>query len=164
MPPIGSQHVAQLRYRDATGEIGSFEVQIGAITAVSLPGFLTQFGAFQTATDNITLGVRAGQSWTGDRTVVSNDVPTDKKAQRENKLEVSYQDNVTEEIWSITVSTVDLDKCNFVPNGGDAVIFSGAGAHADIVAWVTAFEAMVKAPRTGNDVTVVGMRFVGVNS
>lgn len=164
MPPIGSQHVAGLGYRDATGEVGSVEIQIGAITAVSIAGFLTQFGDFQTKTDAILLGTRARQYWTGDRTVVSNAKPTDPAAQREAKLEVDYMDSVTEEIWTITLPTIDFSKLNFVPNGGDAVIFSGAGANADIAAWVTSFEALAKAPRTGNAVTVVGMRFVGVNS
>jgi len=53
---------------------------------------------------------------------------------------------------------------NFVPGGGDAVLFSGAGASTAITEWVTAFEAIARTPRSdANSVEVVGMRFVGRN-
>lgn len=166
MPPIGNQHVVGLGYRDATNEVGSFEMNVGAITAVSIAGFLTQFGAFQTATDAITLGIRARQHWTGDRTVVSNAIPTDPAAQREAKLFVRYMDDVTQEEFHVSVPTVDYSKLVFMPEAKDAVAFAAAnGAHADIVAWVTAFEALGRSPRNDqNTVTITGMRFVGRNS
>ena len=166
MPPIGNEHIVGIAYRDRTEEIGKFEVNVGAITAVSIGGFLTQFGTLQTATDDITLGVRASQYWTGDRTVVSNDIPASKYAQRENKLRVKYMDVVTEEIFSVSIPTVDLTICNFVPGGKDAVAFTTAGGgHANLVAWVTAFEAIAKSPRNdANAVQVVGCRFIGANT
>lgn len=166
MPPIGSVHIASLGYRDATKEIGTFEIAVGAITAVSIGGFLTQFGAFQTATDNITLGVRARQSWVGDRTTVSNLTPTDPSAQRESKLFVRYMDDVTQAEFHISIPTVDYSKLVFLPEAKDAVAFAAAnGAHADIIAWVTAFEALGRSPDSDqNTVTVTGMRFVGRNT
>ena len=165
MPPIGSVHKASITYGDATEETTTHEVFIGPITALTIAGFLTEFGAYQTATDAITLGTRRRQSWTGDLTTVSNAWPTDPAAQREAKLRVTYQDATTEEQFDLTIGTVDFSVLNFVPGGGDAVIFSGAGASTEITDWVTAFEAMAKSPRnSANAVTVMGMRFVGVNS
>jgi hypothetical protein len=165
MPPIGSVHKARIVYGDATEETSAMEVYTGAITAVSIGGFLTNFGTLQTATDAITLGTRRQQSWIGDLTTVSNEWPTDKAAQRESKLLVTYRDTVTEEEFILTIPTVDFDKLNFVPGGGDAVQFEAPGAHADIVAWVSAFEGIGRTPRSDqNAVEVVGMRYVGRNT
>jgi len=164
MPPIGSVHKSRITYGDVSQETSNVEIYNGAITAVSLPGFLTQFGAFQAATDAITLGVRRAQSWIGDLTTVSNDWPTDKYAHRENKLLVTYRDTVTEEEFILTIPTVDGEKLNYVEGGGDAVQFQGAGASTEIAAWVTAFEAIGRTPRSdANPVEVTGMRFVGRN-
>jgi hypothetical protein len=164
MPPLGSVHKSRITYGDVTEESSSMELYNGAITAVSIAGFLTNFGALQTATDAITLGTRRSQSWIGDLTTVSNLWPTDKNAHRENKLLVTYRDDVTEEEFILTIPTVDGEQLNFVPGGGDAVQFSGLGASANIVNWVTAFEAIARTPRSDvNSVTVVGMRFVGRN-
>jgi len=165
MPPIGSVHVSGISYRDATDEVGSFEFFHGAITTTSIAGFLTNFGALQTATDAITLGVRSSQFWTGDRTTVSNAIPTNPAAQREARLRVKYMDDVTEQQYTLTIPTIDFSKLVFVAGGKDAVVFSGAGANADIVAWVTAFETIARSPDSDlNTVTVVKMRFIGQNS
>jgi len=164
MPPIGSVHKSRITYGDVSQESSNVEVYNGAITAVSLPGFLTQFGAFQTATDAITLGTRRSQAWIGDLTTVSNDWPTDKYAHRENKLLVTYRDTVTEEEFILTIPTIDGSKLNYVPGGGDAVQFEGEGASSEIVSWVAAFEAFGRTPRSdANAVEVTGMRFVGRN-
>lgn len=165
MPPIGSVHKSSLTYGDATGETSDVEIFNGAITALTIAGFLTAFGDFQTKTDAITLGTRRKQKWIGDLTTVTNDFPTNPAAQREAKLRVTYQDVTTEEQFSLTIPTIDFSVLNFVPGGGDAVIFAGAGASTEITDWVTSFEALAKSPRTpANAVEVVGMRFVGVNS
>lgn len=166
MPAIGDKHVVSIGYRDATEEVGDFEVFVGAITAVSIGGFLTDFGNLQTATDNITLGVRARQSWTGDRTTVSNDKPTDKAAQRESKLRVKYRGNTTQKPYNVSIPTVDFSKLVFLEGAKDAVAFKAAnGAHADIIAWVTAFQTIARSPDDDlENVTVIGMRFIGANT
>lgn len=165
MPPIGSVHKSSLTYGDATGETSELELFNGPITAVTIAGFLTEFGDFQTKTDAISLGTRRKQKWIGDLTTVTNDFPTDPAAQREAKLRVTYQDDTTEEQFTLTVPCIKFSVLNFVPGGGDAVIFAGAGASTEITDWVTSFEALAKSPRnSANSVSVVGMRFVGVNS
>ena len=164
MPPLGSVHKSRITYGDVSQETSNMEIYNGAITVASLPGFLTQFGDLQTATDAITLGVRRSQSWIGDLSTISNLWPTDKNAHRENKLLVTYRDTVTEEEFILTIPTIDGTKLNYVAGGGDAVQFAGAGASAEIIAWVAAFQAMGRTPRSdANSVVVTGMRFVGRN-
>lgn len=165
MPPLGSQHKASITYGDVTEETSKFEVYTGAITAVSIAGFLTAFGNLQTAADNLTLGVRRKQQWVGDDTTVSNDWPTDNQAQRENKLEVTYQDTVTEELFRVTLPTVDLDLLTFIPGGGDNVAFEAPLAGTEVLAFVTAFEAIARTPRSdANPVEIVNLRYVGANT
>jgi len=165
MPPLGSVHKSRIVYGDVSEETSALEVYNGAITAVSIGGFLTNFGTLQSTTDAITLGTRRQQSWIGDLTTVSNDWPTDPAAHRENKLMVTYQDNVTEEEFNLTIPTIDFTKLVFVPGGGDAVSFETGVGSPEIVAWVAAFEAMARTPRSDlNAVTVVAMRYVAYNT
>lgn len=165
MPAIGSVHKSILTYGDATQETSGMTVFNGDITAVSIGGFLTNLAALEAATDGITLGIRRKSSWVGDDTTVSNSWPTNPAAQRESKLLVNYQDDVTEKGYILTVPTVDFSVLVFVPLGGDAVLFSGADASAAIKAWVTAFEAIGRAPDDDtHTVTVTGMRYVGRNT
>lgn len=165
MPALGGRQPTSWSIRDATAESTSHIVYVDEITAASLPGLLTQLGAYQTALDAITLGVVARTGW-GEDTVVSNAVPSNPAAQRESKLLVQYQGNTTEKPYTLTIGTIDYSKLVFLPGAGDAVAFDAAnGASAEIIAWVTAFEAMASAPDDeAENVTVVGMRFVGRNS
>lgn len=165
MPAIGSVHKTSIDYGDVTHEVGSFTMFTGAVTAVSIGGFLTALGAIQTATDGITLGTRRKQSWTGDLSTISNAWPTDRSAQRESKLLVQYQDDVTEKPYTLTIPTIDYSKLNFIAGGGDNVAFQAPLASAEIIAWVTAFEALGRSPDNDlNAVSVIGMRFVGSNT
>lgn len=162
MPALGGTQQYTVTLRDATQELTSHTVYFDEITAVSLPGLLTELGAYNTAVLGITNGVLAKDHW-GEVTVVSNATPTDKSAQRECKLLVQYQDTTTEKPYTLTIGTVDFTKLVFLPGAGDAVAFKAAnGASTEIQAWVTAFEALASPPdNEGNDVVVTGMRFVG---
>lgn len=164
MPAIGGFQTYDISLRDATNELTTHSIYTDEITSVSLPGFLTQLGAYNTALLGITNGVLAKNRW-GETNIVSNAIPTDKSAQRESKLLVQYQGVTTEKPYTLTIGTVDFSVLNFIPGGGDAIIFEGAGASAAIVAWVTAFENLASAPDDeAENVVVVGMRFVGRNS
>jgi len=165
MPKIGSVHKSILTYGDATQETSTLTVYNEAITALSIAGFLDDLTDLQGATDAITLGTRRKNSWVGDDTTVTNSWPTDPAAQRESKLLVQYQDAVTEKPYILTIPTVDFSKLVFVPLGGDAVLFEGADASAEIKAWVTAFEQIGRSPDDDtHHVVVTGMRYVGRNT
>lgn len=162
MPALGSVHKARIGYGDVSHEVSSLEVYVGQITAISIAGFLTQFGTLQTATDAIVLGTRRNQSWTGDYTTVSNGWPTDPAAHRENKLLVDYWDTVTEEQFTLTIPTIDFTKLNFIPEAGDAVYMTGASASAELAAWTAAFTDIGRTPRNdANAIEVLGGRYVG---
>lgn len=165
MPKLGSVHKAKITYGDVSQETSPVEIYTGAITALSIGGFLSDFGDFQAATDAITIGVRRSQSWTGDLTTVSNDYPTDRAAHRENKLLITYQDVVTKKPYTLTIPTIDFSKLNFIPFGGDNVYFEGTNASAELAAWTAAFETLAKAPDDDTHaVEVLNARYVGRNT
>ena len=57
--------------RDNSAEIGRTTVHTGNVTAVSLPGILTQVGALRTAIEGITIGVVASESLSVFETALS---------------------------------------------------------------------------------------------
>jgi len=159
MPAIGGYQPISIQYLDHSNERKSLRVYGGEITAVSLPGFLTQFGALTAALDAVTLGTRSKESW-GEETVVSNAVPASSAAQIETELLVQYQGATTEQPFSFRIPTADYTAFNFVANT-DEVILSGAGASAATTALITAFEAIAKSPNDETEAVVVtGMRVV----
>lgn len=165
MPALGGRQPTNWTQRDATGEMTTHTVYVNEITAVSLPGLLTDLGAYQTALLGISNGVLAKTSW-GEETVVSNAVPSNPNVQREAKLLVNYQGATTEKPYTLTIGCVDFAVLVFLPGAGDAVAFKAAnGASAAIQAWVTAFETLASAPDDEAEAVVVtGMRFVGRSS
>jgi len=165
MPAIGSVHKANITYGDVTQETSTMSVFVAPITALNIAAFLADFGDLQVATDLITLGTRRKQSWIGDDTTVTNAWPTDRAAQREAKLKINYQDDTTEKPYFITIPTVDFSKLNFVPGGGDFVLFEAPAGNADLVAWVAAFETIARSPDDAtHTVTVTSVEFVGANT
>lgn len=133
-------------------------IYAGDITAVSLPGFLTDFGALRTAIEGITIGVVHKESWTGDETILSNTPPANGFAQRESKWLVRYRDDVTEEVYRMEIGTADL---SLLPAGEEFLdITAGAG-----LAFRTAFETIARTPESSsNTVTVISVQHVGRNS
>lgn len=161
MPALGGRQPFSVSYRDYSGETKAIRVYTGEITAVSLPGLLTQLGAFTTALDAVTLGVRSRQQW-GEETIVSNERATDKNAQVESELLVRCMGATSEAPFSFRIPTVDYEAFNYAdPPAGDQVILSGAGASAATLALVAAIEDAFKMPDDEAEaLTVVGMEVV----
>lgn len=131
----------------------------GAITAISLPGFLTDFGAYRTALEAIILGVVHKERWVGDDSVLSNTPPLDNFAQRELKLLISYRGDTTDKLYTLEIATPDLTNLTF--SAKDEIELADAGIMA---AWVTAFETIARSPDDDNEtVTVASARVVGRN-
>lgn len=165
MPAIGSRQPTVWTQRDVSGESTTHIVYADEITAVSLPGLLTNLGAYQTALLGITNGVLAKTSW-GEETIVSNAKPTNPAVHRESKLLVQYQGLTTQKPYTLTIGCVDFATLVFLPGAGDAVAFEAAnGATAAMQAFVAAFETLASAPdNEAEGVEIVGMRFVGRNT
>lgn len=154
--PLNPQHYGTLTYVDYSDEKSSFQFNFGAITAVSLPGFLTQFGAFRTATNAISLGTLVSDQWVGDATKYGNAPPTNPNAQRERKFLVTYEDTTTLALYRLEIPCADLTG-RMIPDT-DLVDLT----NTQIAAWITAFEALCRSPE-GNAVVVVRMQAVGRN-
>lgn len=161
MPALGGRQPMTIQYRDYSGEVATIRGYSGEITAVSLAGFLADFGDLQTALDAVTLGVRSKQSW-GEETIVSNARPGDKDAQVETRMLVRLLGATTEAPWSFIIPTVDYTAFNYAdPPAGDQVIISGAGASAATTTLIDAIEAVMKMPTDETEaVVVVGMEVV----
>lgn len=161
MPAIGQKGFAEISMRDATAEVTTARIRIAQLTAANLAAQLVAQSAFDAAVAAIVLGVVSKETM-GNAQIISNAEASDPSAQRESKLLVSYWDATTEQIYSITIGTIDYSLLVFMPGAGDAVAFTTAqGAPTAITDFVTAFEAFALAPDTGNAVAVIGMRFVG---
>ena len=130
MPALGGRQPFSVSYRDYSGETKSIQLFTGEITAVSLPGLLTDLGDLTTALDAVTLGVRARERW-GEETIVSNARAATKDAQIESEMLVRLQGATTQAPFSFRIPTIDYTAFNYAdPPAGDSVILSGAGATA----------------------------------
>lgn len=151
------QHYAGVTVLDYSEETSQTNFSIGAITAVSLPGFLTQFGDWKNALGNIILGTISKDRWVGDATDISNTPPASANAQVELKWLVTYEGATTKKKFRQELPTADPSKT--VPGTDKADM-----TDTDIAAYVTAFEAVAKSPDDDAEaVNVLDMRIVGRN-
>ena len=132
--------------KDNSREIGRTDFNIGDITAVSLPGALTQMGALSDAIVAIVLGAKVQSRW-GDVDNIVAAPPTSKLAQRGVKWTLQGRDSVT-----------GVPVINHIPTADLTKLPAGAGEDLDLTAGVgaalkTAYEALVKSP-AGNALTL----------
>lgn len=151
------QHVYSVALRDYSNEESHTKFNFGAVTAVSIAGLLAQLGDLRNAIAAVTLGVLARDSWTGDRTVLSNAAATDPHAQIELKFQVSYEGNTSHKQYRSEIPTADPTK---TIAGSDQCDL----AQTEIAALVTAIEAVARTPDDDQEtVNVTGVRLVGRN-
>lgn len=154
---------------DYSNERSTTSVRVGAVTAVSIAGLLSDIADYVTALDAITLGTLTFDSLQAYRTPRGTALPGDVNAQRERAWRVHYVD---------TLPFFD-DPVNAIPNAGYgqsfhfdiptanfglADVFPLNTDEADltqtqIAAYVTALEAMARSPYGG---TINVTRIVGV--
>jgi len=159
MPELGTTQPGEYQLLDSTGQRKGFRFYYGEVTALTIAGLLSELGTLTSKVDALTIGTLAKTNFSIVETVISNTLPTDQAAQVGSNLLVKYMDSTTEQPFSFNIPTIDYSKLNFVDGGGNAVIFSGAGASTEITDFVTAFEAVAKSPVTGNAVTITGMKY-----
>lgn len=153
---------------DNSREVSSFSVITGEVTAVSLPGLLSDIADFRAAVGNITLGVQTQDALRAYADSHGNTPPANELADVETAWLVTYED---------TLEFFD-DPVNAIPNEGFGKLFTltvptadvvgklqansdkANLAQADIAAFVTAFEAMARSPY-GGTVNVIEMTRVG---
>lgn len=151
-------HISSWQFLDYSREKSDAAMFTGAITALTIAGFLTAFGGMRTALDAITTGTLAKEQWVGDNTVLSTTPPTDENSQRELKWLVVYSGDTTHKTFQMTIPTAD-PVGRLVP-GTDLADLS----ETDMAAFVTAFEAFARTPDSDTEtVTVQQVRLVGRN-
>lgn len=155
---------------DYNAESSTMGVHTGAVTAVSLPGLLSDISDLRTATSALILGNVWSDQLRAFKTAGANSgiPPTDPNAQVERKWLVTYRDNLA--FFDAPV--------NAIPNAGFGKIFNLeiATANAELLTdnseflsldpaepggeWVTAFEAMARSPY-GGTTEVISIELVG---
>jgi hypothetical protein len=157
----GSYSIGLLDY---SNEKTTVRVITGEITAISLPGVLTEVGNLKTAIDNITLGTIATDSLHVADTLYSSVPPTNKAAQREIKWLITYVDNTAtigvgvpnpgyQKKFSVEAGTADT---SLVVNNTDYMDLTASEG----LALKTAFDALVKSPY-GGAADVISVKLVG---
>lgn len=127
-----------LSFKDNSGEIGKTDFNIGDLTAVSLPGALSQMGDLTNAIQGLVLGAKVGSRW-GDADQFAAANPASKLCQRGIKWTVVGRDSTTGVPVINHIPTADLTK--LPATGEDIDLTAGAG-----LAFKTAYEALVKSP------------------
>jgi len=144
-------------YKDYSSESSVVSVESTALTAANFDAQETLRAALETAMETILIGVLQKTS-KGNRTDESADLPASSAAQRENKFLVSYHDDTfpTRKL-SIELPCPDVENEDYFLGNTDLIDLEDT----DIAAFVTAFEAFVLAPWTGNAVSVDKITLVG---
>jgi len=125
-----------------------------SIDPAAIAGDIT---AWENAVDAVASGTYASDQ---DSTITrySNAPAPTSAAQREEKLLVSYEDNVTFARYTFTIGTFLKSAVTFKPNTDEVDISAGGG-----LTLKNAFEAVAVSP-AGNSCSVLGMRYVGRSS
>lgn len=156
-------------FLDYSNEPSTSSIHVGGVTAVSLPGLLSDIADYIAAIDAITLGTIRDDTLVAYSTNRSSIPPTDLNAQRERKWLVRYVDNLPffddpvnaipnagfGQTFTFTIPTADIANANLQANSDLANL-----ADTQMAAFVTAFEALARSPY-GGTVEVINIEAVG---
>lgn len=146
-------------FLDYSEEKSSSGVHVGAVTAVSIAGLLTDIATYITAIDAITLGTLTYDALQAYRTPRGSTPPADPNAQRERAWRVFYTDTTAffddpvnaipnagfGQVFHFDVPTANFDLADVFPLNTDQADLT----QAQILAFKTAFEAMARSPYGG---------------
>jgi len=91
--PGSNQGTATYTIQDYSREKAHSSMNVGIVTALSLPNLLTNLGNFEKALDNIIIGTVFKKSLSVYDNATNNGIPTNVFAQREIRWVVHYHDN-----------------------------------------------------------------------
>jgi hypothetical protein len=153
--------------QDYNGETSVTGINVGAVTAVSLPGLLSDIADYRAGIDGLILGTVKSDQLVAYKTPGTNALPADQNAQVERKWLVTY-DDITQyfdapinsipnagfgKIFNVEIATADAtlldDNQEFLP------ISSGPG-----LAFASAFNTLAKSPY-GGTARVLTIELVG---
>lgn len=158
-----AQHYSTWQVLDYSNEKSPFKVYNGAITAVNIGAFITEFGQMRDAMAAMSLGVVANEQWVGDNTQLSQTPPTDPDAQRERKGLVVYQGDTNMQKYTCTIPCVRTKTA-----GGAALIIPGTDKFdltlTPVSGFVSRFNSFARTPDSDSEtVTIIEIRLVGRN-
>lgn len=161
MPAIGSRNPITYQLRDYSGETSVVRLYANDITAVSLPGLLTELATFEAALDAVILGRRTRNGFAAEN-VISNENADTKDAQVETQMLIRVRGETTHAPWSFRIPTVDYTKFNYgTGKSGDQVIIEAPGWSAETEALINALQTTFKMPDDrAEGIVVVGMEVV----
>lgn len=151
---------------DYNGETSRTGINIGVVTAATLPSRLSQAADLRAAIADLIIGNQRSDTMTAFKTNISNNLPTNPVAQVESKWLVTYADD-----------TEFFDLAESIPNEGFGKTFQVEIATANLnllednseyldlgspeaVAFISAFENMARSPYGGQPV-VMSIQAVG---
>lgn len=157
---------------DYSRERSRFSIATGEVTAVSLPGLLTEVGALRSAIEGITLGTVSNESLSVFDTPLSQTPPSDPLAHVEKAWLVTYEDtteffddpvnSIPNEgfgrLFTLTIPTADIAAAGRLQPNSDLADLSESG----MAAFISAFETTARTPY-GGQANVISVRFVGRN-
>lgn len=153
--------------QDYNGEQSVTGLNVGAVTAVSLPGLLTNIAAYRAGIDGLILGTVKSDQLVAYKTPGTNALPSDQNAQVERKWLVTY-DDITQyfdapvnaipnagfgKIFNLEIATADATLLD--DNQEFLVLASGPG-----LAYASAFNALARSPYGGQG-RVLSVELVG---
>lgn len=149
----------QYQFEDYSEERSSVRLSVVQLTAGNIAATEGQLTALETAMLGITLGELRQESVIWRRDEVSVAPVVSALAQREIKWLVRYHDTVTGKKYRAEIPTADLNG-RLVANTDLA-----DNNNAQVAAFITAFQAVVRDPDTGlNTVLIDSIQFVGRNT
>jgi len=156
-----ANHYSVTTLRDRSKEQSAFKLFNGAITATSLPGFLSDYGALKTAIGDLSLLTVYRDLWVGDSTLLDNAIPTSPYAQREVGLRFHYIGNTTMKPFFVTLPGPDLSLVTYIGDTDEIDITTGT----EVIALVSAIETIGRSPDDdAENITVVRAEVVGRNN
>lgn len=171
---MANQANYELRYQDFSKEESTVKFTSVEMDGGNYNAQMILAHDLRAAVDNITLGARVLETVISERKAETPAVPTDKNCQRERKWLVVFRDETQYFDFPSTVYPNPGHGKKFtleIPTADNAMLPAGhsdhidpdeAGVHANITAFVAAFEAFQKSPY-GGDVEVIEIVQVGRN-
>jgi len=154
-----ANHYVSWSLRDYTLETSPVKIYSGAVTAVSIAGFLTAIGVGRAAIEGITEGIVAKESWVGDSSDLSAAAPTAVTAQVERKWLGRYHDTVTQKKYRFEIPTAELVTGRLLANSDFADL-----TDTNMAAFKTWFDGFARSPDSDvNAVVLDSMQHVGRN-
>lgn len=152
--------VLVIKFQDMSGETSSFSAYLPALAGdgSNWAAILAARDAFITAVTNSFAGQVMSHKLIADNTRVTNVKPTD--GDREEKIEIRYQDDVTLQVHHLTIPCRDKANWDWDTNSDFTDMTGGVVALQD--AFISAVTTNLVSP-AGNAVTIISIEKVGRN-